>query len=329
MKRVLFVILFCMMTTGVFRAAAQDATPEATPEYATPAELADADGKFADVNGASVYYIERGPSDSPAVLLLHGFLGSVIDWTNVLDVLVDAGYHTIAFDRPPFGLSDKSTKLDYTLDGQAALTAGLMDALGIQKATLVGHSAGGPIAADFALLYPDRVEKLVLVAAAIGITAEDASKNEGSNPFAGMSMLATLDPESQAAQNLIRRFINSDFAQNLLNAAYYDVSNVDLNRIVLSSRGLRIKGWEGGLLAYAKTMADSLNTPKPEQLAVINVPTLILWGEEDKIVPITVGERLREEIPGAIWITYPKTGHLPMDEATDDFNRDLLAFLSK
>lgn len=206
-------------------------------------------------------------------------------------------------------------------------TVGLMDALDIQKAVIVGHSAGGPVAADVALLYPERVEKLILVAAAIGISAEDASNNEGSNPFGGMSALANLDPDSAGAQALIRRFINSDFAQNLLNAAYYDPSSADADRLVLSLRGLRIEGWEGGLLAYAKIMADSLDSLKPEVLATLNVPTLILWGEEDQIVPISVGERLRQEIPGAVWITYPKTGHIPMDEATDAFNQDLLAFL--
>lgn len=85
--------------------AAQDATPEVTSRYVDPTQLADEGGQFVDVDGASVYYIERGDPENPAVLLLHGFLGSVVDWTNVIDVLAEAGYHVIAFDRPPFANS--------------------------------------------------------------------------------------------------------------------------------------------------------------------------------------------------------------------------------
>jgi pimeloyl-ACP methyl ester carboxylesterase len=314
------------LLTFSFAVRAQEATPEAT---VSPADLADPDGQFVEVNGAQVYYVERGPADGPAVLLLHGFLGSTVDWTPTIDVLADAGYRTIAFDRPPFGLSDKSTQLDYSLAAQADLTIGLMDTLDIDTAVLVGHSAGGPVVANAALRYPDRVTKLVIVAGAIGLRAEDAFANESSSrtPAGAFNMLANLDPDSAQAQKLIRGFFNADFADNLLKTAYYDPSRIDPDRLELSSRGMKVPGWEGGLLAYAQAMSKDMDATDLDALKAIPIPVLLMWGEEDQIVPISVGERLRDVFPDNIWKTYPRTGHIPMDEATDTFNSDILEFL--
>jgi pimeloyl-ACP methyl ester carboxylesterase len=322
MKKRLF-ILMLMLLSSLWAVRAQD-------EYMSPEDLADADGQFVEVNGAQVYYIERGPADGPAVLLLHGFLGSTIDWRPTIDVLAEAGYRTIAFDRPPFGLSDKSTALDYSLESQADLTIGLMDALDISTAALVGHSAGGPVAANAALRYPDRVTKLALVAGAIGLSAEDGLANEtDSNAASGaFEMLADLDPDSAFAQGLIRNFFTSDFADELLATSYYDPSKIAPDRAELSARGTKIEGWEGGLLAYAQAMSSDMTDADLEALTAIDIPVLLQWGEEDQIVPISVGERLREIFPNNTWITYPQVGHIPMDEATDSFNSDLLAFLA-
>lgn len=302
----------------------------AQDEYMSPAELADEDGQFVEVNGAQVYYIERGPVDGSAVLLLHGFLGSTIDWRPTIDVLAEAGYRTVAFDRPPFGLSDKSTALDYSLAAQADLTIGLMDALEIETAALVGHSAGGPVAANAALRYPDRVTKLALVAGAIGLSAEDglANETESSAASGAFEMLAELDPDSTFAQGLIRNFFTSDFADELLTTSYFDPSKIAPDRIELSARGTKIEGWEGGLLAYAQALSGDMDAADLEALTAIDVPILLLWGEEDQIVPISVGERLREIFPNNTWITYEQVGHMPMDEATETFNSDLLTFLS-
>ncbi len=319
-KRALILMILLLSSVGAVWAQT---------ETVSPADLADEDGQFIEVNGAQVYFIERGPAEGPAVLLLHGFLGSTIDWRPTIDVLAEAGYRTIAFDRPPFGLSDKSTTLDYSLAAQADLTIGLMDALEIESAMLVGHSAGGPVAANAALRYPDRVTKLVLVAGAIGISAEDGLANETDSNAAASAfeMLADLDPDSSFAQGLIRNFFNSDFADELLENSYYDPANIAPDRVELSTRGTKIEGWEGGLLAYAQAMSGDIEAADLDALKAITMPVLLQWGEADQIVPISVGERLREIFPNNTWKTYVQVGHIPMDEATDTFNSDLLEFL--
>ncbi|MBL8119381.1 MAG: alpha/beta hydrolase [Anaerolineae bacterium] len=295
-------------------------------DYAEPSALADEDGKFVMVNEASVYYLDRGPADGEPVVLLHGFLGSVIDWTNTIPALTEAGYRVIAFDRPPFGLSDKRTDLDYSTKAMSELTAGLLDELEITQAALVGHSAGGLVAADFTLRYPDRVTRLVLVDAAIGLM--DADAGEDSNQAAGaFGFLSNVDPDSPLAQAAVSAFFNSDFAASLMTQSVNDASMLDSSLLELRMRGLRVRGWEGGLLAFTRDAQKPESQFDLDLLRNLEVPTLLIWGEADAIVPIAVGERLREFLPDETWITYPDVGHIPMDEATAQMNADLLKFL--
>lgn len=296
-------------------------TTAAQEDYQDPAALADEDGQFVTLNGYNVYYLDRGPKDGPPVVLLHGFLGSVIDWTNTFPALTEAGYRVIAYDRPPFGLSDKRTELNYSLQAMTDLTAGLMDELGIASAVVIGHSAGGSVAADFAVRYPERVEKLVLIAGAVGITGPSA---EGGNPFA---FLGNIDPDSPLAQNLIRTFFTGDFGQDMLNQAVSDPAAIDAELLAKRERGLKVKGWEGGLLAFVRDSLLPESQFDLEQLREVTLPVLLIWGEGDQIVPIEVGENLAELFPNDTWITYPNVGHLPMDEATEQLNADLLEFL--
>lgn len=322
------ILLLLALLVAVFPAAAQEATPET--EYLDPADLADENGHFVEINDAQVYYVEAGPADGQTVMLLHGFLGSTLDWSLTIPALAEAGYHVIAFDRPPFGLSDKSTTLDYSINGQGDLTVGLMDALEIDSAVLIGHSAGGPVVANVALRYPERVEKLVLVAAAIGLGSGDLSDTEESSPVSdAFTMMANLDPENPLARALIRGFFSSDFASSMLDSAYADTSNLDMDQMAQKMRGTRIENWEGGLLAFTKAIATDTDPLAPESLADVAIPTLIMWGEEDEIVPIEIGERLRDILPNNIWLTYPEIGHIPQEEQADIFNADLLEFLAE
>jgi alpha-beta hydrolase superfamily lysophospholipase len=112
-------------------------------EYRSPQELADTGGAFAEVNGASIYYIAKGESSNPAIILIHGFGGSTFTWRGNIDALAGAGYYVVALDLPPFGLSDKSPEIGYSRSDFAAYVAGLMDYLEIESATFVGHRRGG------------------------------------------------------------------------------------------------------------------------------------------------------------------------------------------
>lgn len=275
-----------------------------------PQTLAEPDGQFVQVNGASIYYRERGPEDGPAVLLLHGFLGSTDDWNPVIDVLAGSGYRVIAFDRPPFGLSDKSTALDYSVTGQATLTLGLMDALGMARASLVGHSAGESVAAQVALTAPERVENLALVSAAI-----ELGDGSGEPPnFGPLSFILEADADDPDAQRQLRDLITSPLAQIFAG----ELVGRDM---------FQLEGWEGGLLAFVR---DNLNVSDPMQatdLSVLTLPVALIWGERDEVVPLEVGERLHSALPEARWVLFPEAGHMVMQDVTDAFNTTLVEFL--
>jgi pimeloyl-ACP methyl ester carboxylesterase len=294
-------------------------------------DLADPDGQFIEIDGVSIYYIEKGEVENPVVLLLHGFGGSTFTWRDNIDSIAEAGYRVIAFDRPPYGLSDKSTEIDYTSDYYAGLTASLMDALDIQTASLVGHSAGGGVIASFAATYPERVDALVFVAGAVAIEGEVFAgrdeQNEDQSPFGNLAgAVARLNPDSPLAKAAVRALITPDTFAGILTSAYYNQTVVTAEVIAGYQRPLQVEGWEGAFLKLFASRQGS-EPLKPEAITAFTMPTLIIWGEEDTWVPLEAGERLKELIPAAELIVYPEVGHLPMEENVEAFNTDVIAWL--
>ena len=134
-----------------------------------PEELADLDSRFIEVNGLRVHYKIYGQG-KPVFILLHGFGASLFSWREITNPLSQYGT-VVAYDRPAFGLTERPLEWDgenpYSSQAQVELVIGLMDQLNIEKAILVGNSAGGTISMLTALQYPERVQALVLVDAAV------------------------------------------------------------------------------------------------------------------------------------------------------------------
>jgi len=300
-----------------------------------PQELADENGEFVTVDGVELYYIAQGEPENPAVMLLHGFGGSTFTWRDNIDALTDAGYYVVAFDRPPYGLADKNPELVYSPIFYADLTAGLMDALEITNAVMIGHSAGGGVIAHFAVNYADRVDGLVFVAGAVRPPDADAeaestpeADTDGGSPVGGLfEMASALDPENPLATTLVRNFVTPEIFVNLLSSAYGDDYVVTDEVAAGYARILRVEGWEAAFLnLFASGNPD--DTPLDfETLRAIPAPVLIIWGEADTWVPLRAGRVLNRFFEDSTLITYPGIGHLPMEEAIDNFNADLITFL--
>jgi len=332
----LLLVVSLVVGIGGWTSVSAELGSPATPAPTSPEELADPDGAFIDVDGACVYYVARGPDDGPAVVLLHGLLGSTLTWSATMDELAAAGYRAIAVDLPPFGLSDKSPDLDYAVSAQAELTIVVMDALGIERATVVGHSAGGPLASTIAERYPNRVAKLVLVAPAYlgllfapepGDDAATPTHPAPSTPAPGRQPSFALfpvvfdptndqrDPEDQAR---IQDAVAAERVR-LLEGASTPLDGPDPFRFT------QIPGWEAGLLAYGRIWLNdpSLMGPNP---AAIAAPVLIILGESDQAA---IGPALKAVLPEAQAVVLSGVGHFPMEEAPADFNQALLAFLDR
>jgi pimeloyl-ACP methyl ester carboxylesterase len=285
--------------------------------------LADSDGgKFVEVMGLDTYYIERGDPNNPTVLLLHGFGGGTFNWRYQFPVLVEAGYHVIAFDRPPYGLTEKSADFDYSPENTANFTLAFMDAVGIDTAHMVGHSAGGTVIARILLSQPERVERVVFVAGAVGINGGRTGSPAGNVlSFGPLSRWAQI-----GARNVVSASFFSDILRNPERSPYYKMEMVTDEVVAMYMTPTQLPNWDQGFLGIFRDSGKG--TPLDSQaLRDITNPTLLQWGEFDTWVAPSVGETLATILPNNELIIYPDAGHMVMEEAADAVNADLIAFL--
>lgn len=278
-------------------------------------ELADRDSRFVKIGGLSVHLKTAGEG-TPALLLLHGFSASVFSWREMMPVLADWGRVT-AFDRPPFGLTDRPTSWEgtnpYSLIGQAALTLAVMDAFGVERAVLVGHSAGGTLATHLALEHPDRVAGLVLISPAIGL---------GSGLRPGLRWVLSTPQARRLGRLFVRRAAGN--LDEALPQAWHDPTQVTAEILEGYKRPLRTEGWDRGL--WELTLAARPSEVEA-RLDEIHVPVLIITGDSDQLVPTERTVRLAERFPEAELLVLPDCGHVPHEEAPDAVLSAIEAFL--
>ena len=284
-----------------------------------PQQLADPDSQFIDIDGVTVHYKEAGQGDT-ALLLLHGFAASTYSWREVMAPLAEE-YRVVAFDRPAFGLTERPMPGDfpdgvnpYSAEAQTDLTVGLMDALGIERAVLVGNSAGGTIAAYTALRYPERVKGLVLVDAAI--------YSGGGSPGWARPLLTT--PQARRIGPLLVRNIR-DWGYQFGQSAWHDPSRFTEEIWANYSKPLQTENW--GRALWELTQA-SRPLGLDQRLEALGVPVLVITGDDDRIVPTEQSIRLAGEIPGAGLAVLPNCGHVPQEECPEAFLAAVEDFLT-
>lgn len=275
----------------------------------------DPDGAFITLQNVAVYYEDKGDSDAPVVLLVHGLFGSTETWRYNADAIANAGFRVIAFDRPGFGLSDKSDSFNYSVSNQADLTAQLMDALDINRAVMVGHSAGANVMAHFAIRHPERVEKLVLVDAAI-LTG---------GPPAFVGGFLRFPPIWRWGRIGLQAVFTREQLENNLSSFYVDASFLTESDYDVYWRAFQTPNWDIGLLGLTRDSAG--NVLSREVIATIQADTVLIWGDKDTVTPVADGEALDTLIPNSALIFIPNAGHQPFEEAPDEFNRVLLSVL--
>jgi pimeloyl-ACP methyl ester carboxylesterase len=294
--------------------------PVPSLEEAAPVEeLADPDSRFVQANGLTVHYKRMGQGE-PVFFLLHGFGASVFSWREVMAPLAEMGT-VVAFDRPAFGLTERPMpgewegESPYALEAQVSLTVGLMDALGVEKAFLVGHSAGGTVALLTALTYPERVAGLVLVAAAV--------YGGGGSPSLVRPLLRT--PQMRHLGPLLVRRIQKSGMDTLRNA-WHDPAKITPQVWEGYLKPLQAENWDRALweLTRARHPVDL-----PERLREVQGPLLVVTGDDDRIVPTEQSVRLAQELWEADLLVLPDCGHLPQEECPGPFLQAVGAFLDR
>jgi pimeloyl-ACP methyl ester carboxylesterase len=282
-------------------------------------ELADTDSEFLEVNGLQVHIKQSGRGGLPLVLL-HGFGASTFSWREVQAPLATDRL-VVAFDRPAFGLTERPMppfsggENPYTASAQVELTVSLMDALGIERAILVGNSAGGTISLLTALEHPERVAALVLV---------DPAVYGGGGAPAWIRPLLAL-PQVQRVGPLFVRTIRSR-GLDLLNTAWHDPSKITPEITEGYTRPLQAENWDRAL--WELTLAGQ-ELGLAERLGELKMPVLVITGDDDRIVPTADSIRLAGEIDGAELAVIASCGHVPHEECPEAFLEAVQGFLAK
>jgi pimeloyl-ACP methyl ester carboxylesterase len=268
-----------------------------------------------EIEGREVTYCELG--EGPAIVFIHGLGAS---WQSWLEQMPDFAkdHRVVAMDLPGFGYSEMPRE-EISIEYYAQWTCKLMDVLGIESAAVVGNSMGGFISAELAIEFPERVQRLVFVSAAIFW-----QERRRSQPLVQLARLT----DAMAARALTRTTDDIATRRRLRNWALASagfryphlISRELAHEMVRSAR--RTDGFLPGLEALA-------DYPLEEELPRIGCPTLIVWGAHDALVKVKDAERLEELIPRARREVFERTGHVAMLERPERFNRLLRAFLEE
>lgn len=266
---------------------------------------------FVTIDGMRLHLRDSGPRDAPAVLMLHGFGGSLHTWEPWARGL-EASHRVVRFDQPGAGLSAPDRLRDYSDARGLQVIAAVMDHLGLQRASLVGHSMGGRLAWRFAAEQPQRVHKLVLVAP---------------DGFASPGFAYGKAPEVGFMTGLLRWTLPKPLLRASLAPAYADEA-VMTEAIVDRYRDLLLA--EGNRQALLDRMGQLVLQPPEPWLARITAPTLLVWGTQDRMIPVANAadyQRLMRQARLLQLLTLPGAGHLPQEEAADASLPALAAFL--
>jgi len=263
------------------------------------------DATFLTVEGARVRYLDVG--EGPPVVLLHGFASSIENWGSVIPALKKT-HRVLAVDLKGFGWTDRPVG-DYSPAAQAALVRAVMKERGIDQAAIVAHSWGSSVALAFALAYPEATSRIALY---------DAWVYESQLP--SMFQLA----RAKGVGEFLFAAFYSERGEERLSLGFYDPEIIPEKLVEAVELAMERPGTRAAALEAVRGMAF---TEVEQTYSRITAPTLLLWGREDVVTPLSIGERLSRQLPNARLVVYPRCGHFPMIEAVAASNRELLEFL--
>jgi len=268
----------------------------------------------ASVQSHKIAYLDVGQGD--AVILIHGFGGSMWQWEHQQSAL-GRQVRLITPDLIGSGLSDKPD-IAYAPGQLLDFFTGFMDALHLSRATLVGNSMGAGLAIGMALTHPERVDKLILI---------DGLPSQVANKLTSPTIKRAL--ESRAPTWMVS-FGNWLFGglmlESVLKEVVHDPALLTPAVLERSNRNRQ----RPGLIPPLMALRDSLpiwETDFAPRLGTLTHPTLILWGREDRVFPLAVGEDLHRTITGSKLITIPWAGHIPQWEQPERTNQAIMEFL--
>lgn len=269
-------------------------------------------------NGMTVHLRDEGPENgnpaAPAIILLHGSNADLHTWQPWAESL-RKDFRVIRYDQRGHGLTGPAIDEDYTLEGFTGDVGAVADAMGLKQFVLAGNSMGGWIAAGYAMRHPERLAGLVLVDAS-GAPIE----RKGSGPI-GFRIAQTPVLRDVAKYLVPRSVFERSLLQSVSNRAVVTDAEVD--------RYWELARYPGNRDATMQRFAVPRGTFSEQEVEALNVPTLVMWGEEDALIPLAAGEWYAEHLPNRTFISYPGIGHIPQQENAAQSVDDLRAWLEQ
>jgi pimeloyl-ACP methyl ester carboxylesterase len=319
MKKILRVLGYLLLGLVSIVLVGPFLIPISPPEGVVPVEqLADPDSRFVNLSGIDFHYKTQGSGD-PTLVLLHGFGASLYSWREVMPVLAER--HTVfAYDRLAFGLTERPTEWEgqnpYSHSASVRQLGAILDTWSITgELILVGNSAGGTVAIEYALAHPSQVTALILVSPAVG---------GGGGPYSKYQWLLNT-PQMQRIGPLLVREIRDSGLQTI-DQAWHDPSIQPADTIPLYTKPLSAENWDFALWEYS---TSSQSSDLPERLSQLSLPVLVITGDDDRIVPTQTSIDASGKIPNAELVILPACGHVPQEECPQAFLSAIQAFITQ
>lgn len=284
----------------------------------TVAELAPlwapAPSEFIELDGMQIHLRDEGPKDDPfPIVLLHGTSASLHTWEGWTQAL-KSQRRVIRFDLPGFGLTGPNPENDYSIERYSKTVIDVMDSLGVDRFVLAGNSLGGYISWATAVFYPQRVEKLVLVDASgypYQSTSVPLAFTITQQPLLKL-LIGDMLPRSLVVKSVKNVYGDPSKVTPELVDRYYQLTTRTGNRQALEAR-------------FEQTQPSELSKRIPE----IKQPTLIMWGQEDRLIPVELGRRFQEEIENSELVIFATLGHVPHEEDPESTVKSVIDFLQQ
>ncbi|MBA3720845.1 MAG: alpha/beta hydrolase [Parachlamydiaceae bacterium] len=303
-KFLIFILFLCSYIVGCQK--------NLTPNEITEIKEGKTFWKWDSPHGVfDIHYIEKG-SGSKHVLLIHGFGANTYTWRYIIDDLAKAGYHVWTLDLLGFGLSDKPLGVPYGLNLFLEQINSFMDVKGINKAHIIGNSMGGGLSLGMAITYPQKIISLTLI---------DALGYPLDLPFPLKI--------SKALGEAIKHFQGKFLVRRMLEDIVYDPKTITDEQVEAYTIPLQMPG---GSEAYSATL-ESLENKQLIELGQnfkkIQIPVLLIWGAEDKWIPLNNFENFSRDFPKAQKVILKQCGHIPQEECPQESSAAIIHFLSE
>jgi len=264
--------------------------------------------------GGQVVYRDQGSRDAQVLFLLHGSNVSMQVWNNLIPELTDI-YRVISYDQHGHGLTGPNKRKDYSATAKIETALKVLDHANVKRAVWIGNSMGGWLTWRAALSKPDRVAKMVLMDASGALNQEEKKLYLGARiarSWLGKKLAPYITPRAIIAKSVLQNYADPSKVTDELIDSYWEMARFPGNRKAIAPR-----------------VETSREPEKWHQINELKLPTLILWGEQDTVIPVSHANAFKQEIEGSEVITYPNAGHLPQEEIPVLVANDIRRWLSE